>query len=83
MYRKFNSDGSSRFLVANDKPTRGNSCLDHDFIQTKHKLESIVCSSSIIDHDIVIAGIELKAPKSQRKSSYTKIDMVWIDLDVQ
>lgn len=40
-----------------NKPTRENSCIDHVFFLGDMHVETVVCPSSITDHNIVITGI--------------------------
>lgn len=41
-------------------PTRGSSCLDHCFVKSNNKTLTIVCESSITDHDTVHLDIILE-----------------------
>lgn len=51
------------FRTAVDKPTRKDlSCLDHFFTTLKEACESVVCSSAVTDHDLLILGIEPNKP---------------------
>lgn len=58
------------FRVAVDKPTRGDACLDHFFVKTTNKIESIVCSSSVTDHDIILLGMDSKISTILRPNRY-------------
>lgn len=44
-------------LPAVNKPTRKKACLDHIFARSKQKIVSVVCKSSLTDHDLVLAGL--------------------------
>ena len=50
------------------KPTRGNACLDHFFMNKIDRAIGVICSSDITDHDIVILGLTANMPCSNTKT---------------
>ncbi|KAL4713523.1 hypothetical protein ACJJTC_007761 [Scirpophaga incertulas] len=72
------------FIQAVDKPTRNSACLDHFFVKTVHHMESVVCSTSVSDHDIVLLGVEQNGPsKPMPKNSHLSIDFKALEKDLK
>lgn len=67
---------SERGLVQTiDKPSRISTCLDHILVPASVEAVSVICSNSVTDHDIVMAGINLYTKKPpQRKRLVTRIN---------
>lgn len=55
-------------MPAISQPTRGNSCLDHIYVNINNYFSVLgaVCKTDITDHDLVMIGINLNRPKPKR-----------------
>lgn len=88
-----NADSSSEYLcllnqlgfsAAVDKPTRNDAILDHFFANTTAEIESIVCSSTVTDHCVLLLGIDMKTSIARRsKRSYKYLDYEAIGADLR
>lgn len=57
------------FTSAINQPTHNKTCLDHIFVNTNNKCESVNCLSDITDHNLVMIGISTNKKKPLIKDS--------------
>lgn len=55
-------------------PTREKSCLDHIFIKTKLPTQSLVCHTSVCDHDLPIVIVNTQKQPNVQKRQMSKTD---------
>lgn len=67
----------SDLIPAITKPTRLKTCLDHIFVRKAFcdMVESIICTTAVTDHDLVMIGIQQEIREKRKHDRYiTKID---------
>lgn len=49
------------------KPTRGDSCLDHDHVSFKHQATSVIYKTDVTDHNMIFTCIQSTTSKPVQK----------------
>lgn len=60
------------YLPAITLPTRLESCLDHIFVRTRHKCESIICNASVTDHDLIMCSLQMSNKQTQSRENTSR-----------
>lgn len=72
-----------KLIPAITLPTRATSCLDHIFIKSNHQAVSIVCQTSVTDHDFTAVGLKTKHCQKNTKRQISKVNFSAVVQELQ